>query len=234
MRVTFPAALLSVAVLLRGTGYFESSALRLAWIFAGVLCLVSLRWGAAVVAVMTWGILFFDHPANHLFFLAWAATTFAVFADTEQRRLLIRWQLTIVYAFTAISKLTPAWLSGDPLARLLLDAHGLALPPALLVVSAIGAAAAEAFLAPALWVRRLRPYVLAVGASAHLAFWLGAAPPIQNAWALLMFNGLAFGLLAWSTATRSPTRVHPPPPDRGAPVSERPPLGRRIWLHLLS
>jgi hypothetical protein len=98
---------------------------------------------------------------------------------------LLQTQLTAVYAFAALAKLNPDFLSGSVLATHLHAVGPLALPAALraagpLAALAVASVALEAFLAVGLWLRRLRPAAFALGVGLHLAIvlWMEPALPL--------------------------------------------------------
>lgn len=81
---------------------------------------------------------------------------------------LIRTQVSIVYAFAAISKLNLPYISG---AVLLLNSPvpGIeSLPHWIFIAAAVASVAVEAFLAVAFWIRRFRTGALVVGVGFHL------------------------------------------------------------------
>lgn len=200
VRLSWPALLLAGAVFVRASGDFPlSTPYRVAWTVAGLLCLVSVRGGAAAVAALS-AVIVHQHFSNHMWFFMWIAGTFAIFPNEQQRRFIVRWQLSILYGFTGISKLTPVWLSGVALQNHLVRGFDLKLPFSILVILSIGVALTELFLAAGLWLPRLRPVVLWVAGISHLSFWLGLGNVAANAPALVTFNGLAFGMLVWATA----------------------------------
>lgn len=86
---------------------------------------------------------------------------------------LLKAQLTIVYAFAAITKLNEAFLSGTVIYASAVNRpfwhNVLAFEPAFWFLVALSAAAiaTEAFLAFALWMRRLRWFALVVGVGFH-------------------------------------------------------------------
>lgn len=172
------------------------------WWLAVAILPIRLRVGATVLVGATLAFLVVV-PANHIWFGFWIAATFVLFADRERQQFVVRWQLTILYAFTGISKLTPQWLSGRHLQDLLLDKHDILIPATVALLGAIAIATVECGLAWMLWRPRLRRVVLVVAGTAHLSIWLGLGNPIQTAPALFFFNGLAFAMLAWSTCAGS-------------------------------
>ena len=104
---------------------------------------------------------------------------------------LIKVQLTSLYAFAALSKLNPSYLSGSVMASYLRTDGPLAVPEAwrsfepMLVLSVV-ALLSELFLAVALWLPRWRRNAFVVGLGLHAFILLTFQPPL----ALLVF-GLA-------------------------------------------
>lgn len=86
---------------------------------------------------------------------------------------LLKCQATIVYAFSALSKITGPYLSGRILTGSLRREGWLAVPlswqsPAAMTLFAAASVGVELFIAIGLWSRRLRPLALACGAGFHL------------------------------------------------------------------
>lgn len=104
---------------------------------------------------------------------------------------LIKVQITSLYAFAALSKLNPSYLSGSVMASYLRTDGPLAVPEAwrsfepMLVLSVV-ALLSELFLAVALWLPRWRRNAFVVGLGLHAFILLTFQPPL----ALLVF-GLA-------------------------------------------
>jgi predicted DCC family thiol-disulfide oxidoreductase YuxK len=94
-------------------------------------------------------------------------------------------QVSIVYAFAALAKLNPDFLSGSVVASYLRRDGLLALPDAwrslqpMLILSLL-AICSEAFLAFALWIPRWRPAAMVVGLGLHvfIAGWLEPTGPL--------------------------------------------------------
>lgn len=80
-------------------------------------------------------------------------------------QLLMMTQVSVVYLFAGLSKAQPTFLSGEPLAGWM----WITLPSWAYVVLAYLAVATEVSLAIALWLPRLRPAAVVVGASLHLS-----------------------------------------------------------------
>jgi hypothetical protein len=114
--------------------------------------------------------------SNHLYLLILLVGIVALAPDPG---FLLRWQLTIVYAFAALRKLTPLYLSGAVIASYL--------PPWLyewrrfefMVPLALASILAEAFLAGAFWSSRLRPVAWVVGVTLHVSCTILLAPAFK-------------------------------------------------------
>jgi hypothetical protein len=93
--------------------------------------------------------------------------------------LLLQAELSIVYAFAALTKINPAYLSGVVLAQFLpIDALPLVVVRALAILSIL----TEALLAVGLWFSWSRRYTLVLGIGFHLMIMLtgGPAPGIPD------------------------------------------------------
>lgn len=112
---------------------------------------------------------------------------------------LIQLQITTLYAWTAIAKINPSYLSGEVIDTNLRS--WVPAPPALLPAVAVATIAAEAFLAFALWVPRLRPAAFVVGAGLHVGilFVLVNPEPLVP-FAALMFCGYVLFAREWFDA----------------------------------
>jgi hypothetical protein len=108
--------------------------------------------------------------------------------------ILMRIQLTLVYGFAVLAKLTPVYLSGVVLAANMRLPGLEHVPPMMFSLLAAGSVMTEAFLAGALWSRRWRPLALIVGFVFHLAILLTMRLlPDLITFPLLTFGGyLAF------------------------------------------
>lgn len=174
-----------------------SGALRIfiaVWIVAALL--FALGWKtrvAGAVLVLTTGYaLIVDQQtySNHLYFLvlvillltisdsgaAWSLDARRHGARSEVAAwpiFLLKFQVTIVYLFSALAKITPEYLGGEILTRSLKQAGWLAVPlawrgPMAMSAMAVASIAAELFIAFGLWSPRLRRYAIFVGVAFHL------------------------------------------------------------------
>jgi predicted DCC family thiol-disulfide oxidoreductase YuxK len=162
--------------------------------------------GAAIVALAI-AFLCSDQQlySNHLYLLttvvailtlADAGNGFAVsrHAETDAARwgrFLLRFQLSVVYAFSALAKLNASYLSGSVMASYLRSEGPLAVPQAwrsfdAMLVLSIVAILAEALLAIGLWLPKWRRTAFVVGLGLHLAILVTFDPPLPF---------LAFGIL---------------------------------------
>lgn len=224
--LTFPR-ILGVLVLIWGArGVVESAvtlqpfwiATTVLWLLAGGHLVALLRVRAAswtVVGLSGLEMVVRVPNLTGLELLAWIALIVAV---TERRphdrALLLRTCATVVYAFTALTKLNPSWLAGEGVAGLILRRSQLtsfqfvADSASLATAVAIGIVALEAWLAMGLWIRRTRSATAAVGVLMHAAFVVLASP---NMWAAVHLTIFNFGLVAcypafWSSI-RPPSRT---------------------------
>lgn len=177
----------------------------LAWVLIGVWAVTAVallvgwrtRPAASVLAVTLAIVLLLDQQLfeNHLYLMVLLAALLAVAASgaalsLDARRTgeqaevsrwpvwLIKFQISVVYGFAALSKINPAFLSGTTVATSLRRAGPLAVPDAWrslepMLVLALMAVFAEAFVAIALWSPRWRPtaFVVALGLHGGLAVW---------------------------------------------------------------
>ena len=85
---------------------------------------------------------------------------------------LLKVQVSLVYAFSAIAKLTPQYLSGDVLAHTLRQNGWIVFPqsirtPGLLIGLAISGIVLELFIATGLWIKRVRGVAVFAGLILH-------------------------------------------------------------------
>ncbi|WP_077490554.1 HTTM domain-containing protein [Sinomonas mesophila] len=124
---------------------------------------------------------------------------------------LIKAQITTLYAWTAISKVNPQYLSGDVLADQLRP--WVPVPDSLLPAVAVTSIVVEAFLAVALWLPRTRLLAFIAGFGLHvgiLVLLLYPGPLIS--FAMLMSSG--YVLFAHESLVSGQWRI----PGRGARV----------------
>lgn len=98
---------------------------------------------------------------------------------------LLQFQVSAVYLFAALAKLNPDFLSGSAVATSLRRVGPLAVPDAWrsmepMLILAVLAVCAEAFVALAIWSVRWRPtaFVVALGLHASLALWFAPTYPL--------------------------------------------------------
>lgn len=174
-----------------------------AWLLSAALLWFrrSETWGALLVVSLC-GLTFLLGGLAHyegLHLLTWIGSVITVTAERPQDRdRLTRWLATSVYAFAALTKLNPTWLSGDDLTRLLTTRQQLAFAvpvtqTEIFAIIPVAVIAVEAFLSIALWLPRLRNLAIVLGVTTHLAFVVGAADNPLGFCHLLLING---GLVA--------------------------------------
>jgi uncharacterized membrane protein YphA (DoxX/SURF4 family) len=164
------------------------------WLVAALL--FALGWktrvAGAVLVLVTGYTLFLDQQtySNHLYLLfvvillltiadsgaAWSFDTCRHGTPRDVAAwpiLLLKIEVTIVYVYSALAKITPQYLAGEILNRSLKQEGWGAVPqswraPAAMSFLAAMSIAVELFIAFGLWSRRLRPYAIVAGAGFHL------------------------------------------------------------------
>jgi hypothetical protein len=158
-----------------------SSALRLfiaVWLVAAFAFAVGWKTRAAggVLTLVTGYTLVLDQQtySNHLYLLFLVILLLTI-ADSRAAWaiLLLKIQITIVYFFSAVAKITPAYLSGEILTRSLKQEGWLAVPeswrtPAAMSVLALTSIVVELFIGFGLWSARLRLAAVVAGTGFHL------------------------------------------------------------------
>lgn len=114
-----------------------------AWAGAGVAVCLGRRWALPAVSVLAVVAFAAGLENQHMWLLIWLPVTFLF--PTRDRMWLWRWQVTILYGFAAVAKLTPDYLSGAVLGQ------RIAAPTVILVALSLGGLATEAFLTYGLW-----------------------------------------------------------------------------------
>lgn len=146
--------------------------------------------------------------SNHLYLLtivvsiltlAGAGNGFAIGRHRETDaagwgRFLLRFQVSVVYAFSALAKLNVSYLSGSVMASYLRSDGPLAVPQAwrgfeAMFVLSMLAVSVEALLAIGLWIPKWRRTAFVAGLGLHLGILLTFDPPLPF---------LAFGILSLS------------------------------------
>ncbi len=175
----------------------------MAWLMLALTFALGLatRWtGRLLTALMTITLLLDQQLYSHHLYLATLIIFLLTLADSgaawslDARRygpratvpawpvLLLKLQLSLLYGFSAVAKLTAPYLSGAVLGQYL-DSNVLALlpgawpRPALLVALAYGSIITEAFLAVVLWLPRWRVAGAVVGVGLHLMLIVAVIPP---------------------------------------------------------
>jgi hypothetical protein len=173
-----------------------STALRIfipVWLVAALL--FALGWktrvAGAVLVLVTGYTLVLDQQtySNHLYLLfvvvllltiSDSGAAWSLDARRHARRdvaawpiLLLKIEVTIVYVFSALAKITPRYLDGEILTASLKQEGWTAVPqswqaPAAMSLLAAMSIVVELFIAFGLWSRRLRPFAIVAGAGFHL------------------------------------------------------------------
>ena len=164
------------------------------WVLAALAFVAGWRTRAAgaVLTVLTAYTLFLDQQtySNHLYLLVLVLLLLTISDcgaawSLDARHggrsevpawpvLLLKIQVSIVYCFSALAKITPRYLSGEVLALSLKQEGWSAVPeawrtPAVLAALAAASIVVELFIAFALWSRRLRLSAVVAGIGFHLA-----------------------------------------------------------------
>ncbi len=196
-------------------------------IWLGSACLLALGWkvhlsGLTLLSALAFMLaLDLQTYANHLYLMAWVVLLLVVSDagagsrfDPSQRPvarwpvMLIMMQVSVVYLFSALTKINESFLSGQVLAGVLRDGL-IPFPdslrtPAFLGVVAGGAVVTEVFLAFALWLPRLRLIAFVVGALFHLTVALLMADTLE----LGVFAMLMLAIYPLFRSTLPPARSH--------------------------
>ncbi|HEV7765267.1 MAG TPA: HTTM domain-containing protein [Thermoanaerobaculia bacterium] len=153
------------------------------WLLAALL--FALGWktrvAGAVLSLVTGYTLIMDQQtySNHLYLLFLVILLLTIAECTRRDDvaawpiLLLKIQITLVYVFSAMAKITPQYLAGEILTRSLKQEGWLAVPqswraPDVMSVLAVISIAAELLIAFGLWSRRLRLYAIVAGIGFHL------------------------------------------------------------------
>lgn len=128
--------------------------------------------GALAVAVLA--VQLTPAYSNHAVVLFWLAVALAVTEPGERRLWLLRWQLSLMYGFAAVSKLWPDWLSGDALR--MWTWVGPLLPDWSLVAVACATVLVEVTLAAHAWRPRRWTLALAVALHAPSVVFIESSP----------------------------------------------------------
>lgn len=167
--------------------------------------------GVALAAVMAYVLLLDQQTySNHLYLLCLLVAILSL-AEGRVAQVLLRMQLSIVYGFAALTKLTPVYLSGVILAVNLPPWA----PPAwqrveVLAPLAVASVMAEAFLAIAFWSARWRPAAWVVGVGLHLACVVFLAPAVR--FQLAIFSLVMIALYPVFGPVRRPAALARPAP----------------------
>ena len=134
------------------------------------------RIAGAVLTLVTGYTLVLDQQtySNHLYLLFLVILLLTIAGSgTAWPILLLKIQVTIVYFFSAMAKITPQYLAGEILTRSLKHEGWLAVPepwraPAVMSLLAVASIVAELFIAFGLWSPRLRLPAIIAGTGFHL------------------------------------------------------------------
>lgn len=190
-----------VIVLAKGVDLWATGGgvLAYAWVLTGVAVIVGYRWAPAAVTVLAVAAFAVGFRNQHMWLFMFLPLTF--YAPTPDREWLWRWQVTIVYTFAAVTKLTPDYLSGR-----VLDQR-LSLPAAALVGLSVAGLLTEGFLAFGLWRWQ---WTKLVGVAFHMSIVVVMATSLMHGLRLAVFSGLVVLLYsAFRVDTSGHTRTRP-------------------------
>lgn len=183
--------LLTIAVVASGT----------LMIAAALALIVGYRPRIAASAIVVAGLLFLvplGAYSSHLYLLIVIALILAVNIEVET---LLKFQLTVVYAFGTLAKLNEVWLSGTDLYIAMVKQAPfwetfIAQPAGseVLIPLSIAVVVAEGFLAVGFWFKTTRWVALVVGVGLHAGILITLATNIVGVMTLLVFGGLMFTL----------------------------------------
>lgn len=153
--------------------------------------------GAAIAVSGSAAILAADLYNHHLYLFVVIGTILALFASAEQLTLL-RWQLTIVYAFAVLTKINGTFLSGA-VVRASLERSTVfrdqALSDEVMTVLSVATILIELALPMALWWSpRSRRLALFAGLAFHVSVVIGTAYDLESFVQLVSFGALMLAL----------------------------------------
>ena len=207
------------------TGQMFWAATTLLWLLVGGYLVALRRIRLASLGVISLSVLELIVRVPNLTgleLLIWLALIVAVTEGRpHDRALLLRTCTTVVYGFTAVTKLNPSWLAGEGIAGLIVrqpQLSGLefiAHSPLLSRSVAVLVVLTEGWLAVGLWHPRTRAMTALMGVLMHTAFVAVATP---NSWATAHLIVLNFGLVcsypAFWSGIRGPANPSPAPSER--------------------
>ncbi len=162
------------------------------------------RASAALFSILWWYLLLLDRAyyLNQFYLIGLLAFLLAVTdAKAPTSVWILRAQIAIVYAFAALVKLNPEWLSGEPIAT------WIAAPPWTIIVITLGGALFEIALVPLLLIRRTATSAVIAATLFHLAnatlFNIGIFPWLMIA-ATTIFLPTGSGPLAGRVGWKGP------------------------------
>lgn len=187
------------------------------------------------VAATTATVLLIDQQtySNHMvllmmlaLFLGMSGSTQALALSRSPRKVevpywpafLIKSQVSILYAWTAIAKMNPQYLSGEVFAAFMQP--WVPIPNELLPAAAILSVTTEAFLAVALWIPKTRMAAFILGGGLHIGIVVALDSPAPLVgFGLLMLSGY---VLFASRIGRAPTLIATRGEAAQLPAASRP------------
>lgn len=156
------------------------------------------RWAAtAMLAGFLTFVFAFNFYNHHTYLIIVICAIFVVGVSVPH---LLRAQLTIVYAFAAITKVNETYLSGSELYASMVQhtvwqtVIGVDPSPAFLMPVSAASIAVEAFLAVGLWFARTRWISLVVGLIFHVGLVVAVTDSFSQFVSLLVYGGLMLAL----------------------------------------
>jgi hypothetical protein len=144
-------------------------AFTVGWVLAACLFFSRRKFGFVLAACIFYALLLDERSySNHAYLLGLVVLLIA--AGGER---LLPFQVTVVYVFSALAKLTAEYLSGDVLSTVI---SGPRLPAPLYVLAAGTSIVTEIFVAVALWVPSLRKAGFVAAVVLHLAMIVTLTP----------------------------------------------------------
>ena len=186
------------------------------WFVGAAAMGADVRSGGVVLALIAFGgaWLSFRRFSNHVVFIGWVSTILALWDDRPTRTRLLRIQLCAVYFFGAVSKINPAFLSGQTIAN---RQTWVPFPQA----CAFAAIAAELALCAGVWYRWHSTLAFAI--AFHVALTVGwTVDFFGDGPGILVFNALMVVVVA-AIVPRRPVAAANSEETRSAHITVRRP-----------